>query len=148
MHLPPAHKGDGPRPLVLVFHGHGDSAAGIAAISDFNRLADRNGFIVVYPEGVDHHWNDGRVVAGADGKARVDDVAFVNALLDRGTGKWRVDPRRIYAVGFSNGGVFCQRLGLELANRLAAIASVSASMSDEKLRKAGESPPVSVPSSA
>jgi polyhydroxybutyrate depolymerase len=144
VHLPRPHKAGVPCPLVLAFHGHGDTAAGIAALSGFNRLADKHGFIVVYPEGMARHWNDGRMAVGPDGKALVDDVAFANALIDKVTHKWRVDPRRIYAVGFSNGGLFCQRLGLELSGRLAAVASVSASMSEEKLRRAGESPPISV----
>ena len=75
--LPPAYRPGYPIPLVLVFHGGGGRASGIAPHTGFSRLAEREGFVVVYPDGLGRRWNDGRGVA-----ATHDDVGFVRALLD------------------------------------------------------------------
>lgn len=129
LHLPPMVGGDAPRPLVLVFHGGGGDPASAERLTRFSELADRAGFVVVYPEGVGKNWNDGRehAYAGAFRDA-VDDVAFVSALLDALTGELALDPRRIYATGISNGAVFVNHLAARLSPRLAAIAPVAGSI--------------------
>jgi polyhydroxybutyrate depolymerase len=108
-------------PLILSFHGHGGTGAGQARLTRMNPLSDRYGFIIAYPDGVRRAWNDGRQ-ANANG---VDDIAFANALIDDLERRYSIDPKRIYATGFSNGGVFSNWLGCNLANRIAAIAPVS-----------------------
>lgn len=129
LHLPPMAGGNEPRPLVLVFHGGGGDPASAERLTRFSELADRAGFVVVYPEGVGKNWNDGRehAYAGAFRDA-VDDVAFVSALIDALAGELALDPRRIYATGISNGAIFVNHLAARLSPRLAAIAPVAGSI--------------------
>ncbi len=123
VHLPP---GDGatPRPLLLALHGGGGRAEGMDRLTGLDALADRGGVIVVYPQGLDRHWNDGRATI----KRKVDDVAFIRALLDRIEREWPVDPRRVGVTGISNGGIFTERLGCDLADRFSLIAPVAGSL--------------------
>jgi polyhydroxybutyrate depolymerase len=86
--------------------------------------ADRYGFMVVYPQGVYKHWQDGR---NEKGYQYVDDVAFFNALIDQLSKDYSVDQQRIYAIGISNGGFMVQRLACQLSNRIAAVCSIAAS---------------------
>ncbi|HEY9726873.1 MAG TPA: PHB depolymerase family esterase [Chroococcales cyanobacterium] len=108
-------------PLVLAFHGGFGSGKRIARNTGFNEIAEREGFIVVYPDGIDKHWNDGRGTVNTD----VDDVGFVRALIDRLVRNRNVDPSRVYATGISNGGQFTQRLACELSDKIAAFAAVA-----------------------
>lgn len=111
-------------PLLLVFHGGGGRGQGMVRLTNFNDLADRYGLIVVYPDGLRHQWNDGRLPFNN----HADDVGFVSALIDRVAQQYPVDRKRVYAAGMSNGAMFSQRLGCELASRIAAIAPVSGNM--------------------
>ncbi len=124
LHVPLSARDGVPMPLVLVFHGGYDTPENAISNTGFNRLADREGFLVAYPAGVDKHWNDGRGVANAE----VDDVAFVRAMIEDIRKVSDVDPRRIYATGASNGGMFTQRLACELADIIAAFAPVISSL--------------------
>jgi polyhydroxybutyrate depolymerase len=107
-------------PLVLVFHGGGVGARSMAAHTGFTRVAEREGFAVAYPEGLDHRWNDGRGYGASH-----DDVAFVRALLDSVGRQATIDSTRVYATGISNGAMFAYRLACELPGVLAAIAPVA-----------------------
>lgn len=114
-----------PLPVVLLFHGGGGDPDGMAALTGMDRIAAREGFLAVYPQGVNENWNDGRPGINSD----VDDVAFVAALLDDLALRYTLDPRRVYATGISNGGHFSNRLAFDLSDRVAAIAPVAASLS-------------------
>jgi polyhydroxybutyrate depolymerase len=139
--LPKGH----PAPLVLVFHGGEGTGAEMERVGGFDRLADRERFLVVYPDGIGGHWNDGRAVDEfLVCRLGIDDAAFVVAVIDAVTRDHRVDSRRIYAAGFSNGGIFCQLLGVRLAGRLAAIASVSGSLAEPLRGAATSETPLSV----
>lgn len=144
VHLPIKYDAGNKYPLVMVFHGGGQDPAKIAEISNFNNQADKGGFIVVYPEGINHRWNDGRKISGQDESLLADDISFVKKLDDVIGQRWLIDPKRTYAVGFSNGGIFCQRLGFELSDIFSAISAISASMSEEQFKSARASQPVSV----
>lgn len=111
-------------PLMLVFHGGGGRGRGMVRLAGFDGLADRYGVLVVYPDGLRHQWNDGRLPFNN----HAEDVAFVSALIDRLEQQYPIDAKRIYAAGMSNGAMFSQRLGCELAGRLAAMAPVSGNM--------------------
>ena len=113
-----------PLPVLMLFHGGGGKARGFARYSGFMDLCDQLGFIGVYPQGVDGHWYDARYRTVHPAPPGVDDVAFVGQLLDRIAANPLADSRRVYAMGMSNGGIFCQQLGLQMAERLAAVASV------------------------
>ncbi len=117
-------------PLVFVLHGGGGDARGAEQItqSGFNRLADRDHFIVVYPEGLDKHWIDGRAANANETRGPDDDVAFFAALIDQIAADYPIDRRRVYATGISNGGIMSYRLACDLSDQIAAIAAVTANL--------------------
>ncbi|QDU61106.1 Oxidized polyvinyl alcohol hydrolase precursor [Planctomycetes bacterium Pan216] len=129
VHVPPQAKKGQPLPLVLAFHGAATNAHIMANLTEFNAKADKEGFIVAYPNGTGRTpwvgtWNAGRCCGHAS-KEGIDDVGFVETLLDRLAQRVSVDPRRIYATGISNGAMMSYRLACELPERIAAIAPVS-----------------------
>jgi polyhydroxybutyrate depolymerase len=112
-------------PLVIVLHGGFGDAQRTEQRYGFDELADREGFAVVYPDGLQHHWNDGRADNGA---TSVDDVAFIRALIDELVAHAGIDPARVFVTGMSNGGIMTYRLGCELADKIRAIAPVSGTL--------------------
>jgi len=117
--------------LVLVMHGSLGTGAQMRDMTryGFDLLAERYGFIVVYPDGYKQHWNDCR--GGADYAANletIDDVGFLRALVQRMTDEQGVDPSRVFATGLSNGGQMAYRLGLEAPDLVAGIAAMAASL--------------------
>jgi polyhydroxybutyrate depolymerase len=130
IHIPPSYDGTKPVPLLLVFHGLGGNGREMEMGTRFNELSDRRGFLVVYPDGYETSWADGSGVTPA-GRAGVDDVGFVSALFDKLANEFRIDLSRVYATGYSNGGMFVQRLACELSHRIAAVASVAGTMTEK-----------------
>lgn len=106
-------------PLVIGLHGTLGTGPNFALQSHFNKLAKQNDFIVVYPDAGDKQWNDGRF---PDDKT--DDAGFIAAMIDQLVDSAPVNPKRIYITGVSNGGMFTQMLACQLADRVAAFASV------------------------
>lgn len=131
----PANLADAPGsiPVVLALHGGGGNAAFMAQDAHFGLLskAAAAGFIVVFPNGFSQWpggkfaaWNAGNCCGDARDRA-VDDVGFVKALVKRLQTKHHIDPKRVYAVGLSNGGMMAHRLACEAADVFAAVASVA-----------------------
>jgi polyhydroxybutyrate depolymerase len=145
LHVPPKLPEDKPVALVLMFHGGGGTPAYAERESQFSPLADREGFLVAYPEGVGKSWNDGRneqqIAAQRD---KVDDLGFIAALLDDVAKNYRVDPKRVYATGISNGAIFSHYLAANLSSRIAAIAPVVGGLSRPASDKFKPEKPVSV----
>ena len=145
LHVPPQRAAEHPAALVLVFHGGGGTAAQIERQTKFSDLADREGFLVAYPEGVDKGWNDGRgskeVTAQRD---NIDDIGFVAALIDDVAKAHKLDASRVFATGISNGGIFSHHLAANLSLRIAAIAPVVGGMSESTSAKFAPDRPVSV----
>lgn len=134
LYVPPSHDRTRPAPLLVALHGGGGTGAAMERLTlgGLNRLAARDGFVVVYPDGVERHWNDGRGIAEYRAhKENIDDVGHVSALIDHLAQTQGIDRSRVYAAGISNGGLFSQRLARELAPRIAAIGVVVALMSDK-----------------
>jgi polyhydroxybutyrate depolymerase len=128
-HLPTGYNTSAKYPLVLAFHG--GSPIGYQSIqlqSKLSQKADSAGFIVVYPEGVkvagNRTWNAGGCCAPAT-TLNIDDVGFVNKLLNSLFAGKSIDTTRVYATGFSNGALLCYRLANQLTHRFAAIAPVA-----------------------
>lgn len=124
MHVPDRPAPRAGFPLLLAFHGGGGDGAAMRRLTGFDALADQRGFIVVYPNGVDRHWNDGRATI----RNPQDDVGFVSALIDQFAAHQRIDRSRIFATGLSNGALFAERLGCDLSGRIAAIAPVAGTL--------------------
>lgn len=132
IHVPPGYTPDIPLPLVVVIHGAFGTAEGMERISGFSRLADREGFIVLYPNGMGllgflQHWNAGHC-CGKAADDQVDDVGFVAATIEDVCRRLSVDRDRIYMVGFSNGGMLAYRFAAERGELLAAVAPMAASI--------------------
>jgi polyhydroxybutyrate depolymerase len=128
-----------PAPLLIALHGALGTGSGMATFSKFAALADEKGFIAVFPDGVDHHWNDGRA-----GISPGDDVAFIDALIGVFVSRKDADPRRIYVAGLSNGGMMSFRLACELPKRIAAIAAVAANLQKVLEQTCSNGPPLPV----
>jgi polyhydroxybutyrate depolymerase len=133
VHVPPGGTGGDPRPVVLAFHGGGGDAKGMRRSYGIDRVADRGGFLAVFPEGsgrLDRKlltWNAGTCCGYAKDRG-VDDVGYVAALLTDLAHRTPVDPTRIYATGHSNGAMMSYRLAAEMSERIAAIAPVAGGM--------------------
>ncbi len=128
LHLPPGLLAGDPVPLVFVFHGLGEAANLIQQASGMNAVADANGFIVVYPNGSGSSgglsWNAGKC-CGYALQNKVDETAFVQQIITDVNTLAQIDPKRIYASGFSNGGLLSYRLGCDMADTFAAVAPVA-----------------------
>ena len=135
VHLPDSYDKSRLWPLVIVLHGGGSEAKTMDPMTDFNAMADKQGFVVVYPEaykhltaglGMSQHWNDGRGEPGIRAQAEnIDDVAFISTLIDHLVQDLNIDENMVYATGISNGAFMSNRLGCELSGKIAAIAPVA-----------------------
>lgn len=120
LHIPEG-VGD-PAALVIVFHGLHGNAAQIEKSSGFSTLADREKFIIVYPDGIDEKW---RFAGRTDA-----DVKFTLAIIEAVAAKLRVDRDRIYASGMSNGAMMSWRLACDAPDIFAAFGFVSGAYLD------------------
>lgn len=137
LHVPPQAAGGRALPLVVSFHGGGSNAEVMRSYTRMNPAADRDGYIVVYPNGSSGYngnwltWNAGNCCGPAQA-LNVDDVGFTLQVLDDVAARVTVDKSRIYATGLSNGAMMAYRFAAEAANRVAAVAGVAGSMSLSK----------------
>ena len=125
LHVPPGYDRTRPTPLVISLHGAMNWPALQMRVSQWNRVADENGFLVVYPSGtgaVGKIW----FMEGARTPSRMPDVRFIAELIDTLEAAYNIDATRIYASGFSNGGGMTFVLSCTLADRIAAFGAVSA----------------------
>lgn len=120
-----------PAPLVIVLHGGGGTAEGFRAETGFDSVADANGFIVVYPQGVSREWNERRGSGMTVRSSSADDVGFIGALIDHLSAIYPIDPARVYAMGISNGGFMALRLACDIGERLAGIGVVAAQFTED-----------------
>lgn len=133
--LPPQYyETDTTFPLVLGLHGTGGSANQFERDYGLTAKANREGFIAVYPEGVRSDgplgirtWNAGECCDYAM-QRNIDDVKFISTLIDELIAKYKINPRRIYATGMSNGAMMVYRLACDIPTKLAAIAPVSGTL--------------------
>jgi polyhydroxybutyrate depolymerase len=121
------------RPLVMVLHGGGGNAQNAARTTGMSTIADRENFLAVSPNGSGRlrrmllTWNAGNC-CGTALDEQVDDVGFLNAVIDQVAAHHAVDSHRVYVTGISNGGMMAYRLGCETPWRFAAIATVAGAM--------------------
>ncbi len=128
IHVPAGYDGRTPVALVLVLHGGSQSPQGAERMSGMSAKADLEGFIAVYPSGTSAFgraptWNSGACCAYAQRK-NVDDIGFLRALVAKLEKDYRLDPKRVFMTGISNGGMMSYRAACEMADVVAAIAPV------------------------
>jgi polyhydroxybutyrate depolymerase len=119
----------GRRPTVIVLHGTWQSGLIIKHDTGLEPLVEGEGLVAVYPNAIATQWNDGRAAAAVWG-AR-DDVAFLRALVAHLVRTGIADPHRVYAIGFSNGGMMALRMMCEATDVFAAVAIIGASLPAE-----------------
>jgi polyhydroxybutyrate depolymerase len=112
-------------PLVFNLHGYTSNAAQAELYTKMDVSADAHHYIVVYPNGIGNYWNSW----GAPGVTGADDVKFIRELIDTMAVRYNIDQQRVYSCGMSNGGYMSYTLACGLSDRIAAIASVSGTMS-------------------
>lgn len=125
LHVPP---GD-PVGLVLSLHGGGGTGIGQRGLTDFDRVADIHNLLVVYPDGYDKSWADGRGASPAD-RHHVDDVGFLVGLAGKLQNDFNIAPGHIFVTGMSNGGFMTNRLACNRADVFAAIAPVAGTLGE------------------
>ena len=117
-----------PVPLLIGLHGGLGTSAQFEANSGFDNLAESNGFIVVYPDGIGNQadgsgyqtWNGGYCCGPAQTQ-QVNDVEFISKLVDQMSARFRIYPKRVFAAGHSNGGILGYLLACRLADKIAAV---------------------------
>jgi len=136
VYIPENYNHSIPTPILFAFHGFGGSNNFIMNSAEFNEIADQENFIVVYPQGslilnLLAHWN----VGGFTQISNTDDVAFVDYLISSLSEMYNINLDRVYATGMSNGGFMSFLLACQLSNKIAAIASVTGSMTTQTLNE-------------
>jgi len=137
LHTPSTATATRPLPLVIALHGSGMQGKEMAEDTALSKLADQEGFIAVYPDGVKQKWN-------VSGRATEDNVQFVHALIGQMQQIRAIDPQRIYVVGLSNGGILAQKLACQAPEQIAAIATVAASLPTQFSKQCQTKQPVSL----
>ena len=132
LYVPVSYAENQPAPLVFNFHGYTSSAFSQMNYGDFRAIADTAGFLLVHPQGTDDlvgnpHFNVGW------GGSEVDDIGFTSALIDSLDAQYNINLDQVYSTGMSNGGFMSYNLACQLGDRIAAIASVTGSMSPAML---------------
>jgi polyhydroxybutyrate depolymerase len=133
LHLPPSYDSEKMFPLLIVFHGAGQDGAEIQELTGIDSYADQFGFVVAYPNGSGRpgsnqlSWN-AKHCCGYALENNVDDVGFIDSLIDLFISQYPIDPDRVFLAGLSNGGMMAYRAGAELADKIAGIAPVAASL--------------------
>jgi polyhydroxybutyrate depolymerase len=148
-HVPLSHNKTKPVPLVIALHGGGGTGEKMVklTVGRFNKLSYKEGFIVVYPDGIGKHWNDGRSKGETKYRAHkenIDDTGFTSALIDYFIKEYNISPKCVYVTGISNGAIMSYRLACELSDKITAIAPVDGNMSQKFFPMCSPSKPISV----
>jgi len=144
LYIPELYDGSTAVPLVFNFHGYGSNAAQQMFYGDFRDIADTEGFLLVHPEGTtfigDQFWN-----VGFPGlSSNIDDVGFTEALIDELATLYAIDLDRVYATGMSNGGFMSFLLACQLSEKIAAVASVTGSVTQDTFDDCNAQHPIPV----
>jgi polyhydroxybutyrate depolymerase len=143
LYVPAIYSGNVPVPLLLNFHGYTSNSNEQMFYGDFRNIADTANFLVVHPQGTLDNTNTTHFNVGWGGST-VDDVGFTEALIDSLSAAYSVDQNRIYAVGMSNGGFMSFQLACDLSAKIAAVGSVTGSMTPSTLSDCNASHPMPI----
>jgi polyhydroxybutyrate depolymerase len=146
IHIPKNYDRAEAQPLVVALHGAFSTAEEMEEETGLSELADKEGFLVLYPNGITlfgwlQHWNAGHC-CGRAMKDRVDDLGFVSMVIDEVREHFNVDPSRIYMVGYSNGGMLAYLFAAQKPETLAAVAVIAATIGS---RPSPSEPEVRIP---
>ena len=132
-------------PVVFVFHGGGGNALQVERSLGFTNLARSEKFIAVYPQGIGKNWNDGRNTDATQAhRENINDLAFVKKMIDELSDNYKIDEKRIFSTGASNGGFFSNYLAVNLSEKFAAIAPVIGGISEPLSKNFNPKKPISV----
>ncbi len=139
-HVPASYDGSRPVPLVIALHGRRGSGEQFERSTHLTDTSEAGGFLIAYPDGLYYSWQNPGRAWNAGGPydtwtGGTDDVGFISTLIDRLSRHYRIDAQRVYVLGHSNGGFMVYRLASELADRLAAAASVAGPQDDEHWKR-------------
>jgi len=143
VHVPLGYKGEQAVPLVVALHGRSGTGHSTAGLTHFDSISDARGFLVVYPDGLDNSWADGRGATSSD-KDGIDDVKFLSELIREIARDYKMDASRVFVTGISNGGFMSQRVACELSSQVAAVGVVAATMGEITASHCHPERPVSV----
>ena len=143
LYIPSIYSGNIAVPLLFNFHGYTSNSNEQMIYGNFRNIADTANFLVVHPQGTLDVNNTTHFNVGWGGSS-VDDVGFTEALLDSLSAAYSIDQNRIYAVGMSNGGFMSFKLACELSNKIAAVGSVTGSMTPSTLGNCNASHPMPI----
>ena len=146
LYVPESYDRNAATPMVFNFHGYGSNAQEQMYYSDIIGVADDEGFLVLHPQGTPHPLTGSSMfcVGGFTRPCDVDDVSFSNYLINVISTLYNLDMQRIYSTGMSNGGFMSFHLACNLSNRIAAIASVTGSMTPETYDECTPSRPIPI----
>lgn len=132
IYVPSSYNSSNSTPLLMNFHGFGGQASDYMNYADMRSIADAENFILVYPQGTcldgSSHWNTS--LPGGDNKSSADDFGFIEVMINELSNTYNIDSERIYACGYSNGGMFAYGLANFKSDLVAAVGSVSGTMLD------------------
>lgn len=144
LYIPELYDGNTTVPLVLNFHGFGSSASQQMFYGDFRDIADTERFLLVHPEGTTFIGNQFWNVGFPGLSSNIDDVGFTEALIDELATLYAIDLDRVYATGMSNGGFMSFLLACQLSEKIAAVASVTGSMTQDTFDDCNAQHPIPV----
>ena len=149
IHIPSFYNKSVQVPLVIALHGRGSNGWSMIVLTHkgLNKLADKDGFIIVYPDGIELNWNDGRMDEEANDRAHrenIDDIGFISALIDTMIKDYNINPKQVYVTGISNGAIMSYRLACELSHKITAIAPVDGNIPVMLYSQCSPTRPVSV----
>ncbi len=131
VHVPEVANSGADLPLLLNLHGFTGTSSSQMNYADFRPIAEREGFILVYPQGTllgdDTHWNVGSWTR----ESTADDIGFLTALIDIIIEDFNIDESRVYSIGHSNGGYMSFQLACQIGDKITAVASISGTMTPE-----------------
>jgi polyhydroxybutyrate depolymerase len=150
-YVPSTYNGKKKVPLMLSFHGRGSNSLEQIGLTGYEKVAEKEGFIVVFPDstqiedvpvssgGHKRQWNDGRPDTPSYIRG-IDDVKFTSQLIDLFAANYNIDLSSVYATGMSNGSIFSNRLAVELSDRIAGIGAVTGPLANNISAQVPKSP--------
>lgn len=130
------------QPVVIALHGGGSNWKKMnkgTTKDTLNKAVNNYQMLLIFPEGKNQHWNDGRN-ENIQGDEKLDDVEFISQLIDKTIREYNVDADKVYIAGMSNGGFMAIRLAIEIPNKISAVAAVSAQLGDNIKHLKAKSP--------